>query len=424
MEEITMITPTLRALNPQEKELYAQVRLASIQIAPYIADALFRAHPVAVDGLGKYFIAASDRYWRIYLNFTQFSTDIPGHSTGFLANILLHEIWHLLRNHCQPHPGYEQHYRANIAMDLEINDDIDWKISTSQHDRPVFSSDFDLPEHQTWQYYYANMKEKNLNRLRFVCNGGSAIGQSLPWEIDPNHPDFPAINELEAAGCRSNVAREASKYAKLNGDDRLGAWAKEQLHGSTVNWREHLQACFRKATVTFKGYTDYTMRRPARRTPPGTYLPSMITHKPRVAVAFDISGSMGEGEGSPIQRVASEVQGLLRRTGISEIYACQVDTEQRTRFEKVRDLTTYMFGRGGSTDMGAAFEAAKELQPAPNILLVCTDGMTPWPDSPPLRNVEYLTLIVTAGGKVDAETLRSQMEIPSWIKVIPAFLDE
>ncbi|MGH3305853.1 MAG: VWA-like domain-containing protein [Streptosporangiaceae bacterium] len=38
---------------------------------------------------------------------------------------------------------------------------------------------------------------------------------------------------------------------------------------------------------------------------------------------------------------------------------------------------------GGGTDMGTGIAAASVLRPRPAIIVVLTDGFTPWPDEPP-----------------------------------------
>ena len=40
---------------------------------------------------------------------------------------------------------------------------------------------------------------------------------------------------------------------------------------------------------------------------------------------------------------------------------------------------------GGGTDMGAGLAKAAELRPRPDLIIVLTDGYTPWPSAPPPR---------------------------------------
>jgi predicted metal-dependent peptidase len=68
---------------------------------------------------------------------------------------------------------------------------------------------------------------------------------------------------------------------------------------------------------------------------------------------------------------------------------------------------------GGGTDMGAGLAAAARLRPRPSVIVVLTDGMTPWPLEAPKGTQVVVGLIGNRnqGGRVWAA--------PHWARVVP-----
>jgi hypothetical protein len=97
-----------------EKLQAARLRLLTER--PYLATALYSLVPVERRGLGT---LAVDKWWRLYFDPEAVTTwDVRE-----LAGVLYHEVTHLLRAH---HERFEHADRetANVAADIEINDDI------------------------------------------------------------------------------------------------------------------------------------------------------------------------------------------------------------------------------------------------------------------------------------------------------------
>jgi hypothetical protein len=59
--------------------------------------------------------------------------------------------------------------------------------------------------------------------------------------------------------------------------------------------------------------------------------------------------------------------------------------------------------------MGAGLTAAALLSPRPHIIVVFTDGHTPWPDAPP-RKVDSVIVVLS-----DPAT---QPQVPKWARII------
>jgi predicted metal-dependent peptidase len=108
-----------------------------------------------------------------------------------------------------------------------------------------------------------------------------------------------------------------------------------------------------------------------------------------VAVVIDTSGSMGDAE---LAAALAEVTGVLREVGVRgnrvTVLACDADVQAVSRVAATEQIT---LGGGGGTDMRVGIEAALATPDRPNIVVVLTDGFTPWPDgNPPCRVIAAL----------------------------------
>ncbi len=79
----------------------------------------------------------------------------------------------------------------------------------------------------------------------------------------------------------------------------------------------------------------------------------------------------------------SEVQGVLTSSGIARdrlrLLTCDAAASAVQRVRSVRDIR--LVG-GGGTDMRVGIAAAEAERPCPDVVVVFTDGDTPWPDAP------------------------------------------
>lgn len=116
---------TFHPLTQDQQDQLSDWRARAIQVMPYFAPILFALQPVSAPGLNTF---AVDDKWRLYLDFEK------ARSWGDAAcgEILLHECGHIFRDHhdrAHNHLGDKRDdagYRriANVANDLEINDDL------------------------------------------------------------------------------------------------------------------------------------------------------------------------------------------------------------------------------------------------------------------------------------------------------------
>lgn len=118
-------------LTEQENEFYRTIlyRATGADFGqPALRRAFYALTPVSVEGSKTMSV---DKFWRVYIDFEEMAEKGVDYASG----ILNHEIWHVLRKHHEQidnYPavpkGYDKVVLANLAQDLEINDDIDWLI--------------------------------------------------------------------------------------------------------------------------------------------------------------------------------------------------------------------------------------------------------------------------------------------------------
>jgi predicted metal-dependent peptidase len=132
-------------------------------------------------------------------------------------------------------------------------------------------------------------------------------------------------------------------------------------------------------------------------------MPSLVRPVANVAVVVDTSGSMGTTE---LEDALGEIKGILREVGQrSPVTVMPVDADVHS-VGRVSSISQVQLEGGGGTDMGAGIAAAERLRPRPDIVVVITDGATPWPATPP---VGMRTIIVLLG---DASST------PTWARTI------
>lgn len=164
-----------------------------------------------------------------------------------------------------------------------------------------------------------------------------------------------------------------------------GGWARwaETVLPSRVDWRRVLAAELRNAVAAVAGQVDYSYRRPARRAhlDRRVVMPTLVRPVPEVAIVCDTSGSMHE---RLLTRALSEIDGVLTRAGLRArkvpVLAVDAAVQAVVRTGRARDVA---LAGGGGTDMGQGIAAAATLRPHPTVVIVLTDGYTPWPDTPP-----------------------------------------
>ncbi|MBA3019613.1 VWA-like domain-containing protein [Propionicimonas sp.] len=377
----------VRALRPDEWEAFRLARLVAAEWQPYLMHAMFAVQPVAAPGLGTF---AVDGEWRLYLD----PARLVGPDrwlTPLAAGVLLHEIGHLIRDHAGraaqlPLPRHRLAW--NLAGDAEINDDliaasVPLPVGVVTPDA-LGCEDGDLAE----VYYRALTARRDLpDDGGDGCGSGSgcaAVRGELPAGVGLGEgvgvPVDPAAGDMVRRRVAAAVREALEGVGRGSVPAGMARWAQGVLAPPVIGWDRLLASAIRRGIGDRAGRVNYTYRRPSRRQVPGIVRPAMRAPLVRVSVVVDTSGSMSQ---SDLDAAMGEVGGVLRSSGVARdglrLVSCDAAAATSRR---VRQVSSVELVGGGGTDMRVGIAAAESDRPAPDVVIVLTDGDTPWPDAP------------------------------------------
>lgn len=383
----------------------AVARLWAVSRHPYLAAAIFASPVVSVAKLGK---VSVDESWRLYVD----PELVDRWSVETLGSLLVHHAGHLVRDHAgrARSLGVSSHVTKDwaLAADAEINDDL---VNTGLRlKNPV------LPQAMGWapsrmaeEYFHCEHADTDVEP---DCGSG-ADAQTRSWELLADKQSGLPPGERHLT--RAQVAADVLKFCEEGVGRTSKSWRRwaEDMLDPKVDWRRVLAAEIRKGIGSVAGLVDYTYQRPSRRAQasPDVVLPAMQRPVPEIVVLCDTSGSMGEGQ---LARLLGEVDGLLRGVGLARnrlrVLAVDAAAHNVQRVSSGRRLE--LLG-GGGTDMGAGVEAAAKLRPRPSVVVVLTDGLTPWPAAPP----KGISVVI---GMIEGGRPRGNRgwEPPEWARVV------
>ena len=418
-----MVTATRAAISEDARLRVMAARIVAQSRWPYLSTLLFNLKIVESSQLPT---LAVDDGWRMY-----YSPDFVMEQTAeALATMVLHEALHCVNQHGPRFRALSQsrhlHVTWNFAGDVGINHVLDRAQMPWGDFEPLrftHLSKFDVnPEMGTEKIFFTIVEyyDQHPEEVNQFSDCGSIIGgEARDYEISRGDSDNPAIKSDQQDVIRDQVAQEILKHAYAKGigsiPGELLRWAQELLE-PTIDWRKALAGAFRTSLATVLGRRDYVYTRPSRRQSAmriGNHeiiLPSMRKPAPpAIAIIVDTSGSIGNDE---ITLFLSEVDGIVKANGISQgvtVIPCDADIGEIQKLRSRGAITSLKLTGGGGTDMGVGIAAAGKLRPTPKIVIVLTDGFTPWPTSLP-KGVETLIVCLTA-----EESLSTT---PNWAKTI------
>ncbi|MFI6080893.1 VWA-like domain-containing protein [Streptomyces sp. NPDC051217] len=386
MSPHTAADPAVDARGKLDLDKLFAARLHAVRVRPFMATALFALHVVESRRVPT---MAVDRHWRCYVS-PAFVARTPVEE---LAGVWVHEVSHLLRDHhgrgdrvarARGLTGPAERLRMNIAADCEINDDV-FGDGLARPEGAVDPGVLGLPANELMEEYLLQFRlGPRTQSMAWLDCGSGADGLARDWDLGPDGAHGLSAQERDAVRFRVARGIKARPGSAPRGWQR---WAEEAFHPPQP-WRELLGAAVRSAASGSGAGEDYTYGRPSRRSAgvPGAVLPSLRRRPPRVAVIIDTSGSVSDSElGGALNEVAAISRAVGGRRDLITVLPCDASAEIAHPLCLAAGIP--LVG-GGGTDLRTGFARVLRKGPRPDVIVVLTDGQTPWPDTrPPCRTV-------------------------------------
>lgn len=415
---------------------FGTARLATQGMFPYLYQHVCCLSPIRAPGLGTMGV---DDHMRVMYDPALLEEGIW--SLAETATVIMHEDLHVIfRHHARrvAHCGFEidaeMQARWNMAADFCVNQELVTNPLCQLPKGCLFPKDYGLPDNEIVERYYdmleGKVPEDMIKYFQWLrgegqfgegqgvpedapgpCAGGGGSGADgvlRPWEDKrPGEPGakHPGMSEFERKILERKTAEEIRRHCKSRGTvgSYLSRWCEEILEPK-VDPFTAITRVVRWAAQHRNGLGDYTYRKmPRRHLPGGLRAPATHQPIPRHILAVDTSGSMDEKD---LAYGLGCVKLGLRNAPRGSLKVMAGDTDAKS-VQTVFNVNQVDLLGGGGTDMRVLIEAAEKERPAPDAIIVVTDGFTPWPDSKGLCPV---VAVVTRAESVAG--------VPSWIRTI------
>lgn len=407
-----------QAQRDEARQWMQAARAWTIEHFPYLDTALMGMILVEREGLGT---VAVDARWRLYYDPQRVLVLQKKHGIEALSADWVHEVMHVLRDHHgrwdDMREAPDRHHLFNLAGDCLVNTDVSDLNLTILDTDVTFAR---LPKQAgcdrtmtTEEIYLRILKIATPAYVATDCGSGAG-GDKREWEESLGEIDDGSVEAGQGQVIREETARNVRSSGRGAGElpAGLAVWADEFLEPA-VDWRAELRSVVSRRLGQAAGVTDYTYERIARRRVPGFTLPGMAgPAAPRIAAVIDTSGSMEPGD---IAQCLSDLLGLSRAvsgdgTAITVI-VCDAAVHDVISIRTPNQVRELKLIGGGGTNMPEGIERAAQLKPSPEVVVILTDGYTPWPTLPPipLRNAKFVVLITRP---------ETADEVPAWMTAI------
>lgn len=365
-----------------------------------IATLMLRITP----GIGT---CAVDQWFRLYVDPDMFMPLPMKQKAGVLA----HEAWHptLMHSHRR---GNRDPKLWNVACDLFINSMIGHEFLP---DWACFPEKYNLPPGKSAEWYYSQLVDQGEDGEDGTegepgvtggnCGSG-ATGESQDYEDGPPSSDSPGVSKHEAKTIERQVAQDVKDEASKSTGNLPGSlkkWAEETLAPARIPWSTHLRGLLGRVISWVAGQDEATYRTLSRRADPyGRIInPAFYNNQPSACIILDTSASMSKDD---VAASLAEGQGIIRALRVPCDVVAWDSANQGV--QKVNNIQNLDFGRGGGTNMADAIEWVSD-NIDPDVIILFTDGYTPWPSVPPRQKL----IVVMVG-------VNASKNIPEWIDSI------
>lgn len=410
----------------EEKSAAARLRIMAARILaqsrwPYVSTLLYSLKLVESDPR-EIPTMAVDTGWRLY-----YSADfVMSESAEALATVLLHECMHCMLEHgrrFEALPAANKDNRMwNYAGDCAINqvlDDAHMQWTEVTPVRYINIEEQGVNRNMSTEVAYATMVEYRRNNPQAEeendC-GSVSGGKRRTYELDAEDTVSPAADVNQQNNVLDSVSSAIIK-AQNDGEeipDALSRIARDRLEPQ-LDWKKLLAFNIRSAISNVAGRRDYTYARPSRRqgsvnTPETKFIfPAMRQPQPPcVGIVIDTSGSIND---DTLDLYLSEIRGIFTAVGVSSglwVLPCDAKVHEVAKIKSF-DLTKVRIKGGGGTDMSVGIYEALKIRPRVNIVVILTDGATPWPDRKPVGSILYLAVLTSKS---------YEKYVPNWMSSI------
>lgn len=411
---------------PHAGEVLSAAKLWLVSALPYLSEGLYALVTVETDAVG---CLAADEHWRLSVN-PAWATEQP---VDELGRRIAHQLWHLLLDHADRARALGVD-RATVkawhtATDLALVDALGPDgvapaevVAAANAVRAQGARG--LGPGRSSEEYYARLsglpvgggppQDSDEGDAEGV-EGSAADGRPRPWELPPD-ADVGALTQVAADLVRTAVAIACAGQRGRRGDTPGDAarWVRRMTEPE-LPWEHLLAQAARRGVGWTSGRTHTTWTRPNRRaaSTPGVVRPGWRRPNPTVACVVDTSGSVDD---VLLGKAMAEVDGALRGLGVAgsdvTVLSCDAAVHTVQRLRKATDAT--LVG-GGGTDLRVALAAVDRLRPRPTLVVVFTDGYTPWPDLPPAGCAVVVALLLRRGDVAPP--------VPAWATGVRCQLD-
>lgn len=319
--------------------------------------------PTAVKFKGSKFVICFNPVIFLTLNIKQMETTIK------------HEILHILSGHLSRAAEYKVGYKAvavNMAMDVVVNTCLDYLPPyATTLERVNLNYLLKLPPFEPFEYYVEKIQAavELLDVIEDEAQDEDFIHEKIEAEYHPEktHDIWEESDDID----ERTLGDFTQKIVDASQKGNVPAYLKS-LIASLKNSRAELpwNLYLRRLMGAVVSHPKKTTTRKNRRQPERLDLQGELkSHKAKIMVALDISGSISDAE---FYQAVTEVIGIVKNYN-HEITVVECDNEIRREYEvkSIKDIKDRSSIRGG-TRFTPVFEYANTKKV--NLLIFFTDG--------------------------------------------------